>query len=944
MSAQLRLGFLLLVLGLGWPRLAGEGGKAPAASETRQALAALAGDDPVTAEKLLRPLAESGSADAQHVLGFLYDLGLGVPIDPKLGNAWQEKAAGQGHYWARLYLGWKLGLGLGVDKPDATRATALQAVLYEQRASARLVPEDWLKVSGLKFNPNYRRAARWLKSRAELKDAAAAFTLAEYYDMGLVDGRRNLTEHLRWVKTAATGGSAAALVRLRLYYGLGILVEKNPAQAKEYLVKAAAAGDADSQYDLAEAYADGDGVEKNPATARGWYERSARAGHVKAINALADLLRKGAAGVPVNPGEARRLSQQAADLGDAEAMTDLANMWRNGEGGPKDRGEAVRWFRAAAERKYPYGQFMVGWMLMYDAETPDYGEARRWYEIAAATGSEGAMREMGFLYENGRGVAKDLALAFTWTEKAARKGNAAAQSHLGWMLLYGEGVERDPEEAATWFRLAAKQGLAEAQSNLAHLLLNGADGVAKDLPEALRLSRLAAEAGDAASQNRLGWMLQHGLGAAVDPAAAVAWYRRAVAQKNPQAIYNLAVLLADGASGVPKDPSESLRLYRLAAEAGDAGAQNHLGWMLREGIGTSQDDAEALAWFRKAAGNGFALGEANLGFHYLYGRGVERNLVEAFNHLATALRTLDDDWASATFLQIFWLARPEEKPALEALLRACIADPALLDAKGSLPETCVRAPGLLHPKIGRDELAAGLITRLAAKNRPGSAGLLAWHAFIGQNLPYDLEKARSWAQAAAKTGSTRDRYVLAYIDSFCGPDQAARSAASAELHRLADAGHDQSAFVLSFRHALGFIEEQDPDKALRYYNLAVRPPESSFDGLLLAFRRTRAIKMLPQDPDGLAPATPDLDARTPMSRVVLFPPELMVDGLEGRATVEAVVAGGGRVETVEVIESSHPVLAAAAAASMRQWVFSPNIKNGSPVTTRITQTIEFHAP
>ncbi len=58
------------------------------------------------------------------------------------------------------------------------------------------------------------------------------------------------------------------------------------------------------------------------------------------------------------------------------------------------------------------------------------------------------------------------------------------------------------------------------------------------------------------------------------------------------------------------------------AEAGDARAQERLGYMYANGEGVSNDDDEALSWLRKSAAQGHPTGQYNLGYMYYFGRGV----------------------------------------------------------------------------------------------------------------------------------------------------------------------------------------------------------------------------------------------------------------------------------------------------------------------------------
>ena len=96
----------------------------------------------------------------------------------------------------------------------------------------------------------------------------------------------------------------------------------------------------------------------------------------------------------------------------------------------------------------------------------DYGEAARWLRQAAAEGNSVAQDNLGWLYENGWGVAKDYAEAMGWYRQAADQGNPNAQNNLGRLHHNGWVGAPDHAQAATWFRKAADQGHVAAQVNL----------------------------------------------------------------------------------------------------------------------------------------------------------------------------------------------------------------------------------------------------------------------------------------------------------------------------------------------------------------------------------------------------------------------------------------------------------------------------------------------
>ncbi len=64
----------------------------------------------------LNKLGQGGNADAQNMLGVLYDNGQGVAQDYKQARVWFEKAAAQGDPHAQRHLGTLYAKGLGVKQ------------------------------------------------------------------------------------------------------------------------------------------------------------------------------------------------------------------------------------------------------------------------------------------------------------------------------------------------------------------------------------------------------------------------------------------------------------------------------------------------------------------------------------------------------------------------------------------------------------------------------------------------------------------------------------------------------------------------------------------------------------------------------------------------------------------------------------------------------------
>lgn len=217
---------------------------------------------------------------------------------------------------------------------------------------------------------------------------------------------------------------------------------------------------------------------------------------------------------------------------------------------------------------------------------------------AAMLGHLPAQYHLGFLYGEGRGVARDPRKALQWFRRAADRGDAKAQYAVGLALSR----QTDKREAARWYRRAADQGMTDAQFQLA-LLYEKGDGIGVDEAEARRLYRAAAEK-DTAAMFNLALMLDEGRGGRADLNGAIDLYIRAAQASLPAAQHALCELLLDG-RGVTRNLEQAAGWCLAAAEQDHAPAQLLLATFYALGRGVPPDEARAAAWLMIAARLGF---------------------------------------------------------------------------------------------------------------------------------------------------------------------------------------------------------------------------------------------------------------------------------------------------------------------------------------------------
>ena len=126
-------------------------------------------------------------------------------------------------------------------------------------------------------------------------------------------------------------------------------------------------------------------------------------------------------------------------------------------------------------------------------EKGDFKTALAELRPLAAKNDPNAQFLLGMIYDAGKGVAQDQAVAASWYRKAAAQNHVLAQVFLGALFYSGQGVKRDYAKAAHWFKAPADSGNDRAQFYLGSMYANGT-GVKKDRSEAIQwLTKSAAQ-------------------------------------------------------------------------------------------------------------------------------------------------------------------------------------------------------------------------------------------------------------------------------------------------------------------------------------------------------------------------------------------------------------------------------------------------------------------
>ncbi len=363
---------------------------------------------------------------------------------------------------------------------------------------------------------------------------------------------------------------------------------------------------------------------------------------------------------------ALRCYEAAAGKGYIKSMTRLGYEYINGGFVQQNMATALKWF-IEADRYDPTGAEACALGTIYweglltqasDGEqvTDNHSEAAKWYNIAAEKGYSQAMRQLGYMYENGKGVTQDIAKALNWYRRNLTMEQNSPDSETKTVDFLKERIstlEKDSLAMLSTEKVNAGKkvntGKKENHSNLStsakpDYYIKGDKAYSNgDYFEAFQYYEKAAkEDGNVSAMVAIGRLYEKGQGVSKDINEAINWYRKAANKGNALAKSKLNELTQPSKSmsavecynkGVDAQDAgnyaEALKWYKQAAQKGDLEAQNNIGYYYSKGMGVTQDLAEALKWYLKAAEGGSAEAQYNVGTCYYNGSGVAKDMTEA---------------------------------------------------------------------------------------------------------------------------------------------------------------------------------------------------------------------------------------------------------------------------------------------------------------------------
>ena len=626
-----------------------------------------------------------------HYAEALY-LGIGCEKDAKESVHWFELASKDGDARAMCYLGNRYLDGIGVESQNLEKAIELLTqsanlgfsmamqnlgVLYAQLCEDEKA-SFWLdkaiesgmedskrlkdKYLSSKFEErlnnaihiylnsgNPQKALKLVEDLYSQGEERVLSTMIDIYINGLGDNSfgKNESKAFDILSSKAKDGDIYAKFMIAQFYEGGIAVNQDLDKSFEYYMEAAKADYSHAQYKVGLYYND---VAKDKREAAKWIELAANNEQPDALCMMAysylqdpeiETMTIDNLSFDQDIDKGMQLLRHAADLGNADALYILAICYQKGKYVEKDEKKAFEllWTSIQAENTPKSIKKLGDFYRDGIGAAQAYEDAARLYQAASDRGDAGAMIALSELYNEGKGVEKNVELAIQLQKKAseiyewnifgnmplefakeqAQQGDEEAMYQLGNRYDNGDGVEQNPEVASDWWFKAAIKGHIKAAHNLGNYYFYEKHDVENGLK----------------------------------------WFEKAASGDSTLSLYALGDIFFNGI-GIAQDKDKGLLYYKKAADLDYPEAERKLSFLYHDGDFVEQDIDKSKYWLEKYLEHDSPDAHYRMGLCLYHGDMYETNYSQALVHFSEAVKGRCHD-ASPYYIDLLWRGNHAEQ-------------------------------------------------------------------------------------------------------------------------------------------------------------------------------------------------------------------------------------------------------------------------------------------
>lgn len=314
----------------------------------------------------------------------------------------------------------------------------------------------------------------------------------------------------------------------------------SPDECKQQCEKGSAASCGFYAYALQYGY---HGTKKDLTNVAAMYKKACDEGDFFSCSGLGILYGRGEGGLKKDRKKANELHRKACDAGVARGCLNLGVSYEKGDVVSRDMPRAVALYRRACDGGLPVGCLNLG--LSYQGGrglTIDTGRAKELFEAACKASSE-TCGELAKFYYYGIEVAQDHGQAAALYRKACSSARSERTDEacrlLGWMYIEGKGVAKDVSAGMRHLTMACDDGHGPSCIAWASLYDKG-DHVPKNELTAAAIHEEACERGVGDSCSSLGYAYELGKGVSKDRDRAIRLYRRSCELESGVGCHNVA--------------------------------------------------------------------------------------------------------------------------------------------------------------------------------------------------------------------------------------------------------------------------------------------------------------------------------------------------------------------------------------------------------------------